>query len=132
MSSLEVVATVPVTVHGPDLHRERPQPVHRLGLNKPLLWETRQLEVLWELEQAGPPLSVHHPDATIRAALRDASGRGRVLSGSLDLESRVGFLDLEFRRGGSVVVSVETLLWSLAPTAISAIPFEVWGWPPKG
>ncbi len=103
-SSIDVEASSPVAVEVPNL--ERVDGVRRLerSLKAPLLWETRTLEVVWEHDAAGPALSLHHPDPGLRDALRDASGRGRVLAGSLDLESRVGFLDLEFRRGGLPIV----------------------------
>ena len=74
------------------------------SLPAPLLWETRALEVVWEHDEAGPALELHHADPALRGALRDASGRGRVLAGTLDLESCVGFLELDFRRGGVRVV----------------------------
>ncbi|MFH1464654.1 MAG: DUF2357 domain-containing protein [Pseudomonadota bacterium] len=76
------------------------------SLTRPLFWEPKALEVAWEHDEGGLPLSLHHPDARIREALCDPSGRGRVLAGSLDLGDRVGFLDLEFRRERLPVVTV--------------------------
>lgn len=105
-SSLKVVAAEPVTIEASGVLRDSPNRVHEVGLSRPLLWETRRLEVLWELEQAGSSLRVHHPDPKVRKSLRDGSGRGRVLAGSLDLESRVGFLDLEFHRDGVKEISI--------------------------
>ena len=70
------------------------------SLPTPLLFEPRALQVTWEHDQGGAPLSLHHADPVVRAALRDPSGRGRVLSGAIDLDSRVGFFDLDLRRGG--------------------------------
>jgi len=103
-SSILVEAARPVAVEVPGIARvEGARRVER-SLPAPLLWETKALEVVWEHDAPGPELTLHHPDPALRAALRDASGRGRVLSGSLDLESRVGFLELEFRRGGVPVV----------------------------
>jgi len=74
------------------------------SLRAPLLWETPALEVVWEQEEGGPPLRLAHPDPALRAALRDATGRGRVLAGVLDLDGRVGTLDLQFQRGGALAL----------------------------
>ncbi|MEB3204636.1 MAG: DUF2357 domain-containing protein [Candidatus Sericytochromatia bacterium] len=69
-----------------------------------MLWETRSLEVSWEHDERGGPLTLEHEDPRIRSALQDASGRGQILAGSIDLESRVGFLDLDFHQGGRSLV----------------------------
>ena len=103
-SSILVEAACPVALDAPGI--ERLVNIRRVerSLPAPLLWETKALEVVWEHDAAGQALTLHHADPVLRGALRDASGRGRVLAGSLDLESRVGFLDLDFRRGGVPVV----------------------------
>lgn len=103
-SSILVEAACPVSVDVPGI--ERLEAIRRVerDLPGPLLWETKALEVVWEHDGAGPALTLHHADASVRDALRDASGRGHVLAGTLDLESRVGFLELDFRRGGVPVV----------------------------
>ena len=103
-SSIVVDATTPVSVEVPGLAPIGAHGRLERSLPAPLLCETKALEVVWEHDEAGPALSLHHADSAIRGALGDASGRGRVLAGSLDLESHVGFLDLEFRRGGVPVV----------------------------
>ena len=103
-SSIVVEATTPVNVEVPGLAPIGAHGRLERSLPSPLLWETKALEVVWEHDAPGPPLSLHHVDPVVRGALRDASGRGRVLAGSLDMESRVGFLDLDFRRGGVSVV----------------------------
>ncbi len=74
--------------------------VIELGLTGPLLWETPALDLVWEVDAGGPPLTLAHPDPKLRAALRDATGKGRVLAGVLDLDGRVGTLDLDLRRAG--------------------------------
>ncbi len=106
-SSIMVDASTPVAVEIPGLEPIETRGRLECSLPAPLLWETKALEVVWEHDDAGPALALHHADPVLRSALRDASGRGRVLAGSLDLESRVGFLDLEFRRGGVPVVRLQ-------------------------
>lgn len=103
-SSILVEASCPVTVEAPGLERANAVPRVERDLPAPLLWETRALEVVWEHDGTGPPLTLHHPAPALRGALRDASGRGRVLAGTLDLDGHVGFLDLDLRRGGVPVV----------------------------
>jgi len=103
-SSILIEAACPVAVDVPGLaHIGATRRVER-DLPAPLLWETKALDVVWEHDGAGPSLTLHHADPSLRGALRDASGRGRVLAGTIDLDSRVGFLELEFRRAGVAVV----------------------------
>jgi hypothetical protein len=103
-SSILLEAACPVSLDVPGMQRFAGVQRLERSLPSPLLWETKALEVVWEHDEAGQALTLHHADPMLRGALRDASGRGRVLSGSLYLESRVGFLELDFRRGGVPVV----------------------------
>ncbi|MCB9745052.1 MAG: DUF2357 domain-containing protein [Alphaproteobacteria bacterium] len=74
------------------------------ALAEPLLWEPKELSVALEHDEGGAALALWHEDPTLRGAVADVSGRGRALAGTLDLGSRVGFLDLDFRRGGARLV----------------------------
>lgn len=105
----EVLTTIEVDAAGDvELYLPARSPVigsGRIALSTPpLLWEPPHLEVLLECDKGGPPITVDHPDPVIRAALRDRTGRGRTCAGVLDLSERVGWLELAFLGGSTLLV----------------------------
>jgi hypothetical protein len=73
----------------------------------PWLFEPTGLDVTLEVEESGGPLSLTHPDPVVRRAVVDPTGRGRTCAGSINLESRVGSLELRFLQGSNPLIAVE-------------------------